>query len=89
MISLAYYLPVVSAIWFDEARRPEPGPDASTGVPALAGGSPDADADPPHPGSGEAVFVAVVLAIAVVFFGIVTGPLFDLVDAVARGLGLS
>ncbi len=89
VVSLAYYLPVVTTIWFDEAERSEPGPDAATGMPALAGGSPEADADPPSDGAGEAVFVAVVLGIAIVFFGIVTGPLYDLVDAVARGLGLA
>lgn len=89
VISLAYYLPVVSTIWFDEAAGAEPGTDPATGVPALAGGSPEADADPAREGAGEAVFLAVVLGIAIVFFGIATGPLFDLVDSVARGLGLS
>ncbi|MFM9165131.1 MAG: NADH-quinone oxidoreductase subunit N [Solirubrobacterales bacterium] len=88
VVSLAYYLPVVSAIWFDEAESPEPGPDAASGVPALAGGSPEADAGPPTVGAGEASFVAVVLGVAIIFFGIITGPLYDLVGAVARGLGL-
>ena len=88
VVSLAYYLPVVSAIWFEEAEGPEPGTDPATGVPALAGGSPEADAEPAQEGAGEAVFLAVVLGIAIIFFGIVTGPLFDLVDAVAQGLGL-
>ncbi len=40
MISLAYYLPVVAAMWRDEAEpAPAPGVDARTGRPALAGGA--------------------------------------------------
>ena len=88
VVSLAYYLPVVSAIWLDEAEGAEPGRDSASGLPALAGGSPEADAEPPTDGAGEATFVAVLFGVAIIFFGIVTGPLYDLADAVARGLGL-
>ncbi|HEX4186392.1 MAG TPA: NADH-quinone oxidoreductase subunit N [Solirubrobacteraceae bacterium] len=50
MISLGYYLPVISAMWMrgsqaDETRaRPEPPPSAGGTLPALAGGSPELDA---------------------------------------------
>lgn len=40
MVSLAYYLRVVAAIWM----RPSPEPAAAEPVPAIAGGAPEADA---------------------------------------------
>src|SRR5215218_5988269 len=44
MVSLAYYLRVVAAVWM----RPEPGPEPppAAPMPAIAGGSPEADARP-------------------------------------------
>jgi NADH-quinone oxidoreductase subunit N len=82
MISLAYYLRVIAAVWM----RPAPGPSvaAATGVPVIAGGSPEADVV-----TGpqiELTFVAVVFAAATVFFGIVPQPLFDLVQHAAHTL---
>lgn len=93
MISLAYYLPAAAAVW-----RPEPGVagdspalDALTGRPALAGGAPQ-----PGEGSGvgagahlEVRFAATLCGGAILFFGIVPQPLFNLVEQAARGLGLS
>jgi NADH-quinone oxidoreductase subunit N len=95
MISLGYYLPVIAAIWMREAPAGagEPGavePSASapapktSGLPALAGGSPELDVEPvpaplttrPQP---EVVFVAVLAGAATVFFGIIPQPLFNLV----------
>jgi NADH-quinone oxidoreductase subunit N len=82
MISLAYYLRVISAVWM----RPAPGPSvaAATGVPIIAGGSPEADVV--TGGEIELTFVAVVFAAATVFFGIVPQPLFDLVQHAAHTL---
>ena len=86
MISLAYYLPVVAAMWRDEAQSaPAPEIDGRTGLPALAGGSPEAD--PPRAG-WEVQLVALVLGAATLAFGIYPQPLFDLVQSAARGLGL-
>jgi NADH-quinone oxidoreductase subunit N len=86
MISLAYYLRVVAAIWM----RPTPDPLAPerTGVPAMAGGSPEAD-ELPAPGGEQApeapkgtrciviLSSAAFAAGATVFFGIIPSPLVD------------
>jgi len=93
MISLAYYLPVIAAMWMREApaagRTPPPRPGA---LPALAGGSPeldaDADADGGGSGSWEVGVVAVLGGAATLFFGIVPQPLFDLVHSAGSALGL-
>ncbi len=101
MISLAYYLPVVAAMWMREAPASaaapaagpsgEPGPSGSP-YPAIAGGSPELDeagSAPAHGGPhGEVVLVAVLAGAATLFFGIVPQPLFDLVAHAGRGLGL-
>ncbi len=79
MVSLAYYLRVLAAMWMQGA--PEAGEavavSAATGRPALAGGS--AEADPalgrPQP---EVWAVALVFGAATIVFGIVPSPLFDL-----------
>jgi NADH-quinone oxidoreductase subunit N len=67
MISLAYYLRVVAAMWM----RPEPG-----AVPAIAGASPEAD--PIDPDAGRRIYLvapALLAAAAVVFFGVIPEPL--------------
>jgi NADH-quinone oxidoreductase subunit N len=79
MVSLAYYLKVIAAMWMQDA--PTPGAAlATTGQPALAGGSTEADS-----GSRfeiETWAVALLAGAATLFFGIVPSPLFDLaVDA--------
>jgi NADH-quinone oxidoreductase subunit N len=77
MISLAYYLKVVAAMWMQDA--PTPGTALATGQPAMAGGSPEADTVGVQP---ETWFVALLFGAATLFFGIVPSPLFDLaVDA--------
>jgi len=73
MISLAYYLRVIGAVWMRQA----PGPSvlARGAMPVIAGGAPEAD------GGGidlELTIVAVVFAAATIVFGIVPQPLFDL-----------
>jgi NADH-quinone oxidoreductase subunit N len=87
MISLGYYLPVLAAMWMGEAAAP-------VAMPAVAGGSPELDppaAPAPARPAGpqpEVVLVAVLAGAAVLFFGIIPGPLFDLVRNVGAGLGL-
>ena len=90
MISLAYYLRVVAAMWM----RPEP---AVTPRPVMAGGSPEADAleapagaRPAGPGrQPEVVALAVLCAAASIVFGILPSPLFDAArDAGAALAGL-
>jgi NADH-quinone oxidoreductase subunit N len=87
MISLGYYLPVLAAMWMGEAAAP-------VAMPAVAGGSPELD-PPAAPDAAspaglqpEVVLVAVLAGAAVLFFGIIPGPLFDLVRHVGGGLGL-
>jgi len=86
MISLAYYLRVVVAVWATDA--PE---RAGSGlVPALAGGAPDGPAEfqPGAERHWEVVGVAALFGIATVVLGVVPGPLFDLVRDAGSGLGL-
>jgi NADH-quinone oxidoreductase subunit N len=84
MISLAYYLRVIAAMWM----RPEPGTalmPSSTGVggrPALAGAAgtePVATTEVVRRAEPEIVAVAVLFGIATLVGGIVPSPLFDLV----------
>jgi NADH-quinone oxidoreductase subunit N len=94
MISLAYYLPVVAAMWMREAptTEPHPGEPGTGGLPALAGGSSELDrttgAEATEGRAPEVAFVAVLAGAATLFFGIVPQPLFDLVHGVGAGLGL-
>jgi NADH-quinone oxidoreductase subunit N len=103
MISLGYYLPVIAAMWMSEAPgpadadagsqsvSPAPGPAPAEGaLPTIAGGSQELDesgptATGPQP---EVTLVAVVAGAAVLFFGIVPQPLFNLVHVVGSALGL-
>lgn len=82
MISLAYYLKVIAAMWMAEA--PAAGTALQTsGRPALAGGSAEADAPRIEP---ETWFVALLFGAATLFFGIVPSPLFDLAVDAGRSL---
>jgi NADH-quinone oxidoreductase subunit N len=90
MISLGYYLPVIAAMWMSEAPRDAPGPVSEGALPTLAGGSQDLDeqtptATGPQP---EVTLVAIVAGTAILFFGIVPQPLFNLVHGVGSALGL-
>jgi NADH-quinone oxidoreductase subunit N len=78
MVSLAYYLKVIAAMWMQDA--PAPGAAlAPTGRPAMAGGSDEADSVRAQP---EAWLVAVLAGAATLVFGIVPSPLLNLaVDA--------
>jgi NADH-quinone oxidoreductase subunit N len=85
MVSLAYYLKVIAAMWMQDA--PTAGTAlATTGQPAMAGGS--AEAGAPR-FEVETWFVALVFGAATLVFGIVPSPLFDLaVDAGRSFAGL-
>ena len=84
MISLAYYLRVVAAMWMQEAAAVPV--RADTGLPALAGGSVEADA-----GAGrrdwEVYAVAAVFGAGTLVLGIVPSPLFDLAVDAGAALG--
>jgi NADH-quinone oxidoreductase subunit N len=76
MISLAYYLRVVAAVWMRPVTEDAPSPPRPDGLPAMAGGSPEADAPRPH--EGRAILGVALLAAAVtVFFGVIPSPLVD------------
>jgi NADH-quinone oxidoreductase subunit N len=73
MISLAYYLRVVAAMWMRPERETVPG-----GAPAIAGASPEAD--PVDPEAGRRWYLvgpAVLAAAATVFFGVIPEPLVE------------
>jgi NADH-quinone oxidoreductase subunit N len=80
MISLAYYLPVVAAMWM----RPE---TAVGTTPAIAGAGPEAD--PIDPDAGRRLYLvapALLAATAVVAFGVVPQPLVDFAEQAGRSL---
>ncbi|HEX7299492.1 MAG TPA: NADH-quinone oxidoreductase subunit N [Solirubrobacteraceae bacterium] len=78
MVSLAYYLKVIAAMWMQDAPAPTTAL-APLAHPVMAGGSPEADAPRVQP---ETWFVAILFGAATLVFGIVPSPLFDLaIDA--------
>ncbi|HEX5852056.1 MAG TPA: NADH-quinone oxidoreductase subunit N [Solirubrobacteraceae bacterium] len=88
MISLGYYLPVIAAMWMREATSPAPA-GTGTGLPALAGGSPELDEQEQLSRlQPEVAFVAIIAGAATLFFGVFPQPLFDLVSHVGSALGL-
>jgi NADH-quinone oxidoreductase subunit N len=80
MISLAYYLRVVAAMWM------RPGGEAA-GTPAIAGASPEADPIDPDAGARlHLVVPALLSAAAVIFFGIVPQPLVEFAEHAGTAL---
>jgi NADH-quinone oxidoreductase subunit N len=75
MISLGYYLRVIAAVWMRDA--PAAAPRSANGRPVLA------DAEGRHL---EVAIVALVFAVATIFFGIVPQPLFDFANHAAASL---
>ncbi len=85
MISLAYYLRVVAAMWMRPAAVAVPGETPSTReVPAIAGGSPEAEdeaaAAPSEAALGASrcwviLGLAALAAAATIFFGVIPSPL--------------
>jgi NADH-quinone oxidoreductase subunit N len=72
MISLAYYLRVVAAMWM------RPGEEPAGVAPAIAGAAPEAD--PIDPDAGRRLYLvgpALVAAAATIFFGVIPQPLVD------------
>jgi len=95
MISLAYYLRVIAAMWMQPepgtvaAPAPGGGAIAMTGRPALAGGSVQADMldAAPRGRHWEVGLVAALFAVATVALGVVPQPLFDLVRDAGGSVG--
>jgi NADH-quinone oxidoreductase subunit N len=83
MVSLAYYLRVVAAVWMRPAAEPVPGETPSTReVPAIAGGAPEADElDGPRaagPDGSRCIVIlglAALAAAATIAFGVAPSPL--------------
>jgi NADH-quinone oxidoreductase subunit N len=85
MVSLAYYLRVVAAVWM----RPEPTEAPARPMPAIAGGSPEADrAAIPRGASrcGLIVGSALLCGAATVVFGVAPSPLIDWASHAAGSL---
>jgi NADH:ubiquinone oxidoreductase subunit 2 (subunit N) len=81
MISLAYYLRVVAAMWM-------PGEEgAATATPAIAGASPEADPIDPDAGRRPYLVAPALLAAAgVVFFGVIPQPLVEFAERAGASL---
>ena len=80
MISLAYYLRVVAAMWM------RPGGELAA-APAIAGASPEADPIDPEAGSRpHLVAPALLAAAAVVFFGVIPQPLVEFAEHAGAAL---
>jgi NADH-quinone oxidoreductase subunit N len=81
MISLAYYLRVVAAMWM------RPGAEAVGTTPAIAGASPEAD--PIDPDAGRRIYLvapALLAAAGVVFFGVIPQPLVEFAEHAGASL---
>jgi NADH-quinone oxidoreductase subunit N len=73
MISLAYYLRVVAAMWMRTGEEGAPG-----ATPAIAGASPEADPIDPEAGRRpHLVAPALLAAAATIFFGVIPQPLVE------------
>jgi len=79
MISLAYYLRVVAAMWM--------GTESAKSVPAIAGASPEAD--PIDAEAGRRIYLvapALLAAVGVVFFGVIPQPLVEFAEHAGASL---
>jgi NADH-quinone oxidoreductase subunit N len=82
MVSLAYYLRVVAAMWMRPATDA-----AATATPAIAGASPEADPIDPEAGRRAYLVVPALLATAaVVFFGVIPQPLVEFAEHAGASL---
>ena len=82
MISLAYYLRVVAAMWMRPSEEP-----AASAMPAIAGAAPEADAI--DPGAGRRPYLlgpALLAAGATIFFGIIPQPLVEFAEHAGAGI---
>jgi NADH-quinone oxidoreductase subunit N len=83
MISLAYYLKVVAAMWMRPAGAADLATVDASGSPRLAGADPAAER-----ADWEVTSVAVLAGAAIVVFGVVPSPLLNLAGDAGRALGL-
>ena len=74
MISLAYYLRVVAAVWMRPAATATL---AESRPPAIAGASPEADASPTGARCPAIIGLTMLATAATVFFGVIPSPLVD------------
>src|SRR5256885_2547308 len=81
MISLVYYLRVVAVMWLGPVEIELPTTPPPPGRP-VSGWSPEADAR----AQPEVAFVAILMAAATIFFGIVPSPLFHVANDVGHSL---
>src|SRR5262245_11092480 len=87
MVSLAYYLRVVAAIWMSPEPSAAPSSAQAGAMPAIAGGSPEADAIPK--GASRCALIvgsALVCGAATVVFGVAPSPLIDWASHAAGSL---
>jgi NADH-quinone oxidoreductase subunit N len=83
MVSLAYYLRVVAAVWM----RPAEDTAITTDMPAVAGASPEADAI--DPGAGHRLYLvgpALLAGAATVIFGVIPQPLVESAEQTGAAL---
>jgi NADH-quinone oxidoreductase subunit N len=83
MISLAYYLKVIAAMWMRPAGAAEVATVDAAGAPRLAGADPVAER-----ADWEVTAVAVLAGAAIVVFGVIPSPLLNLAGDAGRALGL-
>ena len=86
MVSMAYYLRVLAAVWMPSASpAPEPG-----AAPAIAGGSPEADTTVKGASRcGLVVGAGLICAAATVAFGVYPDPLIDWASAAGESIQLT
>jgi NADH-quinone oxidoreductase subunit N len=82
MISLAYYLRVIAAIWMRPAAERAPG-----AMPAIAGGSQEADAAVTGARCKAILGLTLLTAAATVFFGVIPSPLVDWAAEAGAAIG--
>jgi NADH-quinone oxidoreductase subunit N len=85
MISLAYYLRVTAAVWMRPAAvRPAV---AGEPMPAIAGGSQEADATPTGSRCRVIVGLTLLATAASIFFGVIPSPLVDFAEHAGAAIG--
>jgi NADH-quinone oxidoreductase subunit N len=81
MISLAYYLKVVAAVWMSRAAEP-----AAAAMPAIAGGSQEADT-PSGARCAAIIGLTLLAGVGAVFFGVIPSPLVDWAANAGQAIG--
>ncbi len=82
MISLAYYLRVIAAVWMRPGAEPSP-----VAAPVIAGGSQEADAEITGAHCKVILGLIAIAAAATVFFGIIPSPLVEWATAAGEAIG--